>query len=67
MRIIIPILALVLFLPFLAASSPDEAYGRVSNVVDGDTIDVTLQDYDSIQVAKDVIGARLADNDPARA
>ena len=43
MRIIIPILALVLFLYLLAVGAPDEAYGRVSKVVDGDTIDVTLQ------------------------
>ena len=42
MRIIIPILALVLLLPLLAAGAPDEAYGRVSKVVDGDTLDVTL-------------------------
>ena len=63
MRIIIPILALVLFLPSLAASAPDEAYGRVSKVVDGDTIDVTLEDYNSSQVAEDVIRIRLADID----
>ena len=63
MRIIIPILALVLFLPFLAASAPDEAYGRVSNVVDGDTFDVTLEDYNSSQVSEEVIRIRLADID----
>ena len=63
MRIIIPILALVLFLPFLAASSPDEAYGRVIKVVDGDTFDIALQDYNSSQIAEDVIRIRLADID----
>ena len=63
MRIIIPILALVLFLPSLAAGAPDEAYGRVSNVVDGDTIDIALQDYNSSQVSEDVIRIRLADID----
>ena len=63
MRIIIPILALVLFLPSLASSTPDEAYGRVSNVVDGDTIDVALQDYNASQIAEDVIRIRLADID----
>ena len=63
MRIIIQILALVLFLSFLAASSPDEAYGRVSKVVDGDTFDVTLEDYNSSQVSEDVIRIRLADID----
>ncbi len=63
MRIIIPILALVLFLPSLAAGAPDEAYGRVSNVVDGDTFDVTLEDYNRSQVSEDVIRIRLADID----
>ena len=63
MRIIIPILALVLLLPLLAAGAPDEAYGRVSKVVDGDTIDVTLEDYNSSQIAEDVIRIRLADID----
>ena len=63
MRIIIQMLALVLLLPLLAAGAPDEAYGRVSNVVDGDTIDVTLQDYNSNQVSEDVIRIRLADID----
>ena len=63
MRIIIPILALVLFLPSLAAGAPDEAYGRVSNVVDGDTFDVTLEDYNSSQITEDVIRIRLADID----
>ncbi len=63
MRIIIPILALVLFLPLLAAGAPDEAYGRVIKVVDGDTFDIALQDYNSSQVAEDVIRIRLADID----
>ena len=63
MRIIIPILALVLFLPSLATSAPDEAYGRVIKVVDGDTFDVTLQEYNTSQVSEDVIRIRLADID----
>ena len=63
MRIIIPILALVLFLPSMAAGAPDEAYGRVSKVVDGDTIDVALQDYNVSQIAEDIIRIRLADID----
>ena len=63
MRIIILILALALLLPILAAGAPDEAYGRVSNVVDGDTLDVTLQEYNSSQIAEDVIRIRLADID----
>ena len=63
MRIIIPILALILLLPLLASGAPDEAYGRVSKVVDGDTFDVTLEDYNSSQVSEDVIRIRLADID----
>ena len=63
MRIIIPILALVLFLSSLATSAPDEAYGRVIKVVDGDTFDVTLQEYNTSQVSEDVIRIRLADID----
>ena len=63
MRIIIPILALVLLLLCLAAGAPDEAYGRVIKVVDGDTIDIALQDYNSSQIAEDVIRIRLADID----
>jgi micrococcal nuclease len=63
MRIIIPILALVLFLPLLAAGAPDEAYGRVIKVVDGDTFDIALQDYNSSRIAEDVIRIRLADID----
>ena len=63
MRIIIPILALFLLLPLLASGAPDEAYGRVIKVVDGDTLDVTLQDYNTSQVSADVIRVRLADID----
>jgi micrococcal nuclease len=63
MRIIIPILALVLFLPFLASGAPDEAYGRVIKVVDGDTFDIALQDYNTSQVSEDAIRIRLADID----
>jgi endonuclease YncB( thermonuclease family) len=47
----------------LAGAAPDEAYGRVSKFVDGDTFDVTLQDYNSSQVSEDVIRIRLADID----
>jgi micrococcal nuclease len=35
----------------------------VSKVVDGDTFDVTLEDYNSSQVFEDVIRIRLADID----
>jgi micrococcal nuclease len=63
MRIITPILALVSLLPLLATGAPDEAYGRVIKVIDGDTFDVTLEDYNSSQISEDVIRIRLADID----
>ncbi len=54
-----PILALLLWF-CLATGSPDEAYGRVVKVVDGDTIDVQLQDS---LLSEDLIRVRLADID----
>ena len=56
------ILALLLSIS-LATGSSDEAYGRVIKVVDGDTFDVSLQDYNTSQIAEDVIRIRLADID----
>ena len=53
------ILALLLWF-CLATGSPDEAYGRVVKVVDGDTIDVQLQDR---LLSEDLIRVRLADID----
>jgi micrococcal nuclease len=47
----------------LAYGAPDETYGRVIKVVDGDTFDIALQDYSSSQIAEDVIRIRLADID----
>lgn len=47
----------------MASCSPDEAYGRVSKVVDGDTFDVALQDYNASQISEDIIRIRLADID----
>jgi len=47
----------------IASGAPDEAYGRVIKVVDGDTFDIALQDYNSSQIAEDVIRIRLADID----
>jgi endonuclease YncB( thermonuclease family) len=44
----------------LATGSPDEAYGRVVKIVDGDTIDVQLQDS---LLSEDLIRVRLADID----
>ena len=46
----------------LAAGAPDEAMGRVSKVVDGDTFDVTLESHDS-RISEDLIRIRLADID----
>ena len=47
----------------LAACAPDEAMGRVSKVVDGDTLDVTVAEGDARVVVDDVIRIRLADID----
>jgi endonuclease YncB( thermonuclease family) len=55
------LLALALLISIcLVAGSPDEAYGRVVKVVDGDTIDVQLQDS---PISEDIIRVRLADID----
>ncbi len=56
--IMLPLLLLIA----LAAGTPDEATGRVSKVVDGDTFDVTLQEHDS-RISEDLIRIRLADID----
>lgn len=53
---------MALLLPILAAAAPDEATGRVTKVVDGDTIDVQLQSHDS-RISEDLIRVRLADVD----
>ena len=52
----------MLLLIALAAGMPDEAMGRVSKVVDGDTFDVTLESHDS-RISEDLIRIRLADID----
>ena len=52
----------LLLLIALAAGAPDEAMGRVSKVVDGDTFDVTLESHDS-RIYEDLIRVRLADID----
>ncbi len=59
---ILMILALLISV-CLVAGAPDKAYGRVIKVVDGDTFDIALQDYNSSQIAEDVIRIRLADID----
>lgn len=52
----------MLLLISLAAGAPDEAIGRVSKVVDGDTFDVTLDSHDG-RISEDLIRIRLADID----
>jgi endonuclease YncB( thermonuclease family) len=42
----------------LATGSPDEATGRVSEMVDGDTLDVQFQTHDS-RIIEDLIRIRL--------
>jgi micrococcal nuclease len=44
----------------LAVGAPDEAIGRVTKVIDGDTFDVQLQDS---SLPEDLIRVRLADID----
>jgi endonuclease YncB( thermonuclease family) len=53
-------LLLLLLLIALAAGAPDEAMGRVTKVIDGDTFDVQLQDS---LFSEDLIRVRLADID----
>jgi len=53
---VLPLLLLIA----LANGAPDEAYGRVTKVIDGDTIDVQLQDS---PISEDLIRVRLADID----
>ena len=52
----------MLLLISLATGAPDEAMGRVSKVVDGDTFDVALDSHDS-RITEDLIRIRLADID----
>lgn len=54
-------LALLLLIS-LAGGLPDEAMGRITHVVDGDTADVQLQDHDS-RITEDLIRIRFADID----
>jgi hypothetical protein len=39
----------LLLLPSLAGRSPDEVYGRISHVVDGDTFDLEVSQGDDIE------------------
>ena len=56
------ITGLLVFFPSLALAVVDEAYGIVTNVVDGDTFDVTIEKADA-RVAYSVERVRLADVD----
>jgi endonuclease YncB( thermonuclease family) len=56
------ITSLLVFFPSLALAVVDEAYGIVTNVVDGDTFDVTIEKADA-RVAYSVERVRLADVD----
>jgi len=61
MRLIKIFFALALFsLVTMATCTNDEAMGRVTKVIDGDTIDVQLQDS---LLSEDLIRVRLADID----
>jgi micrococcal nuclease len=62
-KAVILLIMVLLISVCLVAGAPDEAYGRVIKVVDGDTFDIALQDYSSSQIAEDVIRIRLADID----
>ena len=57
------VVLLALILPTLAGGSPDEVYGRVSHVVDGDTFDLVVSYGDNRVSAGDTIRIRLADID----
>ncbi len=55
-------LAMMAFLPLVATAAQDEAYGVVTNVLDGDTFDVTIEKADS-RIVSSVERIRLADID----
>lgn len=62
MKRLFHLLLLALLMPILTTAAPDEAMGRVTKIVDGDTIDVQLQSHDS-RISEDLIRVRLADVD----
>jgi len=57
------VLLALMALPILASGSPDEVYGRVSHVVDGDTFDLEVSQGDDRVSTGDTIRVRLADID----
>jgi micrococcal nuclease len=60
MRIISLSLSLLILLPIMGLAAQDEAYGVVTNVVDGDTFDVTIEKADS-RIVSGIERVRLAD------
>ena len=55
-------LAMMAFLTLVVTAAQDEAYGMVTNVLDGDTFDITIEKADS-RIASSVERIRLADVD----
>lgn len=55
-------MGIILLLSCICLAAPDEAYGRVTNVVDGDTFDVEIEKADP-RVDHSVERVRLADVD----
>ena len=59
---LLPLIGLISYILISSvAGSPDEVYGRVTQVVDGDTFDLEVQDAD--RLLDDVIRVRLEDTD----
>ena len=58
---ILALLVLACLLPILTLAAPNEASGTVTNVVDGDTFDVDIEQSD--RDLEDVIRVRPADVD----
>jgi micrococcal nuclease len=56
------ILLLLILLAIIGSGAPDEAMGRVTKVIDGDTFDVQLRYHDS-RITDDLIRIWLADID----
>jgi endonuclease YncB( thermonuclease family) len=54
------LLCLLILMPIVSQAALDESYGVVTNVVDGDTFDVTIQKADS-RIVSGVERVRLAD------
>jgi endonuclease YncB( thermonuclease family) len=55
-------LTMLAFLPLIVTAAQDEAYGVVTNVLDGDTFDVTIEKADP-RISSNVERIRLADVD----